>query len=98
MNKKGWHYFLTLCLATRDEKVLSELFDVLLTPEEKASLETRCLIIKALLEQEKSQREISETLKVSIAKITRGSNELKRTSTKLKQYLKEKLTGRHASD
>lgn len=91
MNQKGWRSFLELCLAAKDEKILSELFDLLLTPEEKSSLETRCLIIKALLEQKKTQRQMSEYLNVSIAKITRGSNELKRISPKLKQFLQETL-------
>lgn len=87
MNQKGWHCFLQLCLGLKDEKSLSELFDLLLTAEEKESLETRCLIVKELLGGEKTQRKISEDLKVSIAKITRGSNELKRISPRLKKYL-----------
>lgn len=87
MNQKGWRCFLELCLGAEDEKMLSELFDLLLTPEEKSSLETRCLIVKALLDQQKTQRQIASELQVSIAKITRGSNELKRISPKLKQYL-----------
>ncbi|OAI48243.1 hypothetical protein AYO45_05210 [Gammaproteobacteria bacterium SCGC AG-212-F23] len=91
MNPKGWRYFLTLCQEAKDEKLLSELFELLLTPEEKASIETRCLIVKALLEQKLPQRRISDNLDVSIAKITRGSNELKRISEKLKHYLQQHL-------
>lgn len=91
MNNKGWHCFLNLCLATQDEKMLSDLFDLLLTPEEKSSLETRCLIIKALLEKNKPQRQISQDLNVSIAKITRGSNELKRIPSKLNLFLQKNL-------
>lgn len=92
MSKKGWHYFLELCLSTDDKKMLSDVLDLFLTPEEKASIETRCLIVKALLEQKKTQRQMSEELKVSIAKITRGSNELKRISPKLIHYLKKRLS------
>jgi TrpR family trp operon transcriptional repressor len=91
MKQDGWRCFLNLCKAAKDEKTLTSLFDLLLTHEEKESLETRCLIIKALLDQEIPQRQISEALNVSIAKITRGSNELKRTSPKLKTFLKEHL-------
>lgn len=83
--------FLDLFLNITDEKILSELFDLLLTPEEKSSLQTRCLIVKALLDQKETQREISSHLKVSISKITRGSNELKRISPKLKKFLESKL-------
>lgn len=92
MNEKGWRCFLKLCLSTQDEKMLSELFTFFLTPEEKHSLEARCLIVKALLDQKQTQRQISEDLQVSIAKITRGSNEIKRISAKLKKYLKDKLS------
>ena len=91
MEKIGWHCFLNLCLATQNDKMLSELFDLLLTPEEKSSIETRCLIVQALLDQKISQRKISETCNVSIAKITRGSNELKRISPQLKRYLMKTL-------
>ena len=87
MNQQGWNYFLKLCHNVKDEKILSELFDLLLTLEEKQSIEMRCLIVKELLSQQKVQRRISQDLNVSIAKITRGSNELKRISNKLKQYL-----------
>jgi TrpR family trp operon transcriptional repressor len=91
MPKTGWDYFLTLCLNAKDKQTLSELFDLFLTLEEKESLDTRFLIVKELLEQKRPQREISEVLNVSIAKITRGSTELKRTSEELKAYLKKYL-------
>lgn len=87
MNSDGWRCFLNWCSGTQDHALLTELFDCLLTHEEKESIETRCLIVKALLDQKKTQRQISEELKVSIAKITRGSNQLKRNSQKLKDYL-----------
>lgn len=91
MSEKGWRNFLQAVQATKDPKLLSDLFEFFLTPEEKNSIETRCLIIKALLEQKSTQREISKNLSVSIAKITRGSNELKRISPKLLAFLKENL-------
>ena len=51
----------------------------------------RYSIIHELIKQEKTQREIAKELNVSIAKISRGSNELKRIDKKLLTYLKEKL-------
>jgi TrpR family trp operon transcriptional repressor len=92
MSQHDWRNFLNLCLNTKDEKLLSELFELFLTREEKDSLEGRYAIIKALMEHEKPQRKISEDLNVSIAKITRGSNELKGISPKLKRYLLAYLT------
>ncbi|MCX7091056.1 MAG: trp operon repressor [Legionellales bacterium] len=87
MNSDGWRCFLDWCVGTQDKALLTELYDCLLTPEEKDSIETRCLIVRELLSQEQTQRQISESLQVSIAKITRGSNQLKRISPKLKAYL-----------
>ena len=89
IHEKGWRYFLNLCQQCPDEKTLTELFELLLTHEEKNSVEMRCLIIKDLLEEKKTQRQMSEDLHVSIAKITRGSNELKRLSPRLKTFLKQ---------
>jgi TrpR family trp operon transcriptional repressor len=91
MNDAGWRRFIKLCLATKNEKTLALLFDLFLTPEEKESLASRCLIIEELLKQQKTQRDMAEDLKVSIAKITRGSNELKRMPTKLIEFLQEHL-------
>ncbi len=88
---EGWQGLLGLCLESRDEKTLASLLDLILTPEEKANLATRYLIIKELLQDEKPQREIAKDLNVSIAKITRGSNELKRVDKKLLNFLKNKF-------
>ena len=89
MNPAGWRLFTKLCLASKNEKMLTTILDLLLTHEEKESLATRCLIIMELLKQEKTQREMAEDLHVSIAKITRGSNELKRVTPQLIEFLKE---------
>ena len=78
MNLKGWHVFTKWCLASKNEKMLSSLFELLLTQEEKESIASRCLIVMELLKHEKTQRDMAADLNVSIAKITRGSNEIKR--------------------
>jgi len=89
--KKGWKQYLHWCHQAKDEKQLDALFDLVLTPEEKSDIATRCLIINELLAQEASQRDIAKNLNVSIAKITRGSNELKRMKTAIIQYVKTNL-------
>lgn len=91
MNITGWRTFINLCLASKNEKMLESVFELFLTQDEKESLATRCLIIMELLKQEKTQRVIADNLHVSIAKITRGSNELKRMHSKLVEFLKQKL-------
>lgn len=79
--------FIDLCQSVKDPQLTAELFDLFFTPEEKEDFSNRYLIIQALLQQDKPQRQIAKDLHVSIAKITRGSNELKRISPALLAYL-----------
>jgi len=85
----GWNQFVKLCSSLHKPKNFSDLLDVFLTIEEKENIATRYLIVQALLRKEKPQREIAKDLNVSIAKITRGSNELKRVDKKVLHYLLE---------
>lgn len=78
-----------------NESVLMELLELLFTPTELVQLSARYEIIKGLLEEQKTQRELSSDLKLSIAKITRGSNELKRRSPALRKYLSQFFTQRN---
>lgn len=89
--KQGWKQFLDLSQSMKDEKTLSTLYDLLLTPEEKESIAMRCLIVRALLEEKQTQREIAKDINVSIAKITRGSNEIKRMKASFIEYLRSEL-------
>jgi TrpR family transcriptional regulator, trp operon repressor len=91
MHKRGWDGFLNLCLGITSKNELESLFDLFLTMEEKENLATRFEIVFELLKAEKTQREIAKDLAVSIAKITRGSNELKRMDAKLLKYLRKTL-------
>jgi TrpR family trp operon transcriptional repressor len=85
----GWQQLLDWCMHVEDEQQLSSLFELLLTPEEKVDIAKRCLIIRELLAKNHSQREISKNLNVSIAKITRGSNEIKRLSPEILQFIQK---------
>jgi len=91
MNNDGWNQFLDLCLITENRKQLDALFDLFLTAEERSAISLRYLLVAELLKKQKTQREIAEDLNVSIAKITRGSNELKRTNKNFLNWLKESL-------
>lgn len=64
-----------------------ELMELLFTPNELEQLIARYEIIKNLVRGRETQRGISANLKLSIAKITRGSNELKRISPELRAFL-----------
>lgn len=86
-DKAGWKEFLRACAEITSPEDFNEYFDLFLTIAEKETLASRYLIVKALLEKKMTQREIADFFKVSIAQITRGSNALKRASTKLKKTL-----------
>ena len=64
------------------------IFDVFLTAEERNAIDGRFAIVKELLSKNLTQREISAKHKVSIAKVTRGSNDLKRLNSKAIEFLK----------
>ncbi|OJU81033.1 MAG: Trp operon repressor [Chlamydia sp. 32-24] len=88
-NEDGWKMFLELCLKTKKSSRLEELFSLFFTIEEKEHLSSRMQIIKALLIDKLSQREISDEMKVSISQITRGSNALKIISKDLLKFLED---------
>ncbi len=82
-----WQKFIKLCHNVKNPKLLTELFDLFLTLEEKEMLKARYAIICALMKGEISQREVGKKYAVSIAQITRGSNALKTISKDLKTFL-----------
>ena len=89
-SEDGWRAFIKLCSRFK-EKELSELFDLFMTLEEKKDVGDRFQILQALIEEKLTQREIAEKLKVSISKITRGSNALKIISKNLREALKKQM-------
>ncbi|MBM3191160.1 MAG: trp operon repressor [Chlamydiae bacterium] len=91
MNQGPWKAFIRLCEDMSHDQELSAFFDLFFTIEEKETLASRYLIIKALLEDKLTQREIANTYKVSISQITRGSNALKIISHKLKKALTSRM-------
>lgn len=84
---RGWSQFLTLCRASESTHQLDQLFSLLFTLEEKDQLAMRVQLVRELLRGEKTQRQISQDLKISIAKITRGSNALKTVDEALKSFI-----------
>ena len=89
--KQGWQHFLALCRKAKSSDELNDLFQLLLTSEERDAMSTRVELISALLKGEKTQREIAADLGISIAKITRGSNALKVIPNSLLKFLKHYL-------
>ena len=87
--KQAWKSFLSLCLKMHNTDELAKLFECFLTIEERESIADRYTIVKALLENKLTQRDIAEIHHVSIAKITRGSNQLKSMDAKLVSFLEK---------
>ena len=90
-SEDGWWRFLELSTQLKKTEDLNEFFKLLLTIEERKNIATRYLIIRDLIKEEKTQREMADDLQVSIAKITRGSNALKVLGETLKDFLERKL-------
>lgn len=90
-NSDGWNQFIDLLKIAAKKNKLQDVCEFLFTHEEKEQIATRVEITHALLAAEYSQREISDSLGVSIAKITRGSNALKTIDTDLKNFFKKNL-------
>ena len=55
-----------MCLNTKDEEALQAMYSLFLTPEEKIDIARRFLIIKELVREDKTQRDIAKSLHVSL--------------------------------
>lgn len=89
-----WQQFLSLLKQAIAEDREEALFSMLLTLDEKNSLGLRVQIVKALLENQITQREIQQQLNTSAATITRGSNMLKSLEPELRDWLDQKLNNK----
>lgn len=89
--QKDWKELIELFSKTKSEEMMDQLFHLFLTINEREFLKDRFRIVKALLNSGKSQRIIASELGTSIAKITAGSNELKRSSKELIDFFKKKI-------
>ncbi|CAM3074616.1 trp operon repressor [Vibrio rarus] len=82
-----WHKLLsTIALAAKQDQHQT-LLSMMLTPDEKEALVTRAKILHKLLNEQCSQRQISQQLGVGIATVTRGSTELKGRSEEEQQLV-----------
>jgi TrpR family trp operon transcriptional repressor len=84
-----WREFLNFCSRLKTEEQFNSFFELFLTINEREELLARFKIVKELLKGEKTQREIAGHHKVSIAKITRGSNQLKTIDESFKKFLRK---------
>jgi len=87
----GWWQFIELCRQLKTKQQFDELFDLFLTIDERNDIKDRLVLIRELLQGEKTQREIAAEHNISIAKISRGSNYLKIISKDLRRFLESQL-------
>lgn len=87
----AWQRLLQLILKAKEEDQLDKLLELFLTISERDALSSRYQIVEALLVGDAPQREIAETLGLSISKITYGSNALKRTGEPLRKFLVDSM-------
>ncbi|CAM3046760.1 trp operon repressor [Moritella viscosa] len=80
---------LLLDISSKDD--ISLVLPLLLSSEELNAINARVLVYKELLLGERSQREIAKIHNISIATITRGSNNLKSMSNIEKELLQTLL-------
>lgn len=91
-----WQHFVDLLKTAILEDNGEALLSMLLTADEKTSLGLRVQIVKMLLENQQSQREIQQLLNTSAATITRGSNMLKTVEPEMLNWINSQLNGKEA--
>ncbi|MDO9790383.1 trp operon repressor [Glaesserella parasuis] len=90
---KEWQQFVDLLKQAVAEDKTDALLSMLLTTDERTSLGLRVQIVRALLENQISQREIQQQLNTSAVTITRGSNMLKTVEPDILKWIDTKLNG-----
>ena len=89
--ESDWQGLKSLLMKVKSRKQMDELLKFFLTPHEREMLGNRYQIIQKLLEADATQREISETLGLSISKITSGSNALKVAPDSIQNFLRTQM-------
>lgn len=89
MNPKHRQELAKLLAKVKNPKLMDEFLEAILTPDEFDDIVIRWQIIKQLAKGV-PQRKIAKTLGVSIAKITRGSRELRNAKGGFWKVLKKK--------
>lgn len=93
-----WQQFVDFLQQAASEGKLEQFFAMLLTSDERASLGLRVQIVRELLKQENTQREIQHKLNTSAATITRGSNMLKQLEPEFIAWVDGKLNGKEKEE
>ena len=88
LDKSEWINFCQAIIDCKNIEDLDIFLDVFLTISEREAIARRYALVRELVTSNKSQREISKDLKVSIANVTRGSNLLKVKKAEIEHIMK----------
>lgn len=86
--RANWDLVLEKVIAHQDHSALIDLFELLLTEEERSAIAGRLKVFQVLLQGEMSQRQIASEFEISIATITRCSNYLKHMNDEQRMKIK----------
>ncbi|MEA3223507.1 MAG: Trp family transcriptional regulator [Thermodesulfobacteriota bacterium] len=87
MDKGDIHELAEVLSRIRDKELMARFLEELFTPAEIGTFSLRWELV-SLLNKGTSQREISKRLGISLCKITRGSRELKKGGSALKEVIR----------
>ncbi|NRD73105.1 trp operon repressor [Shewanella sp. VB17] len=87
--RADWDSVLEKVVSHQDHNALLNLFELLLTEEERSAIAGRLKVFQALLFGEMSQRQIASECQISIATITRCSNYLKHMKQEQRDKIKQ---------
>lgn len=90
---REWQDFANVIKQAVQEERLDTFCALFLTADERESLGLRLQIVRELLQNKASQREIQQILNTSAATITRGSNMLKVMPADFVNWINEQLNG-----
>ncbi|NRB23509.1 trp operon repressor [Shewanella sp.] len=83
-----WGLVLEKVVNHHDHNALLELFELLLTEDERSAIASRLKVFQALLKGDLSQRQIAGEFQISIATVTRCSNYLKNMTEEQRERIK----------
>lgn len=87
MQNSDWQHVINLIKKAFQDNMQLDLFNLLLTHDEREALKTRVHIIEQLTMGNINQRTLKDHLGTGIATITRGSNNLKTISPEFRKWL-----------
>jgi TrpR family trp operon transcriptional repressor len=84
LDTEGLREMCAALAGTKDESLIFDFFECILTPAERRHIAERWLLVRQI-DKGTAQREIARTFGMSLCKITRGSREFKKEGSAFKK-------------